>query len=62
MLFGPLPAWGIYVRHAARIQLSDITLGLLGASTSDWVMKDVTGLRTRDCDGLPEQGVLKSGV
>ena len=78
MLFGPLPAWGIYVRHAARIQLSDITLGLLGAearpaielddvaaaevaglrltgraSSSDWVMKDVTGLRVRDCDGLP---------
>lgn len=52
MLFGPLPAWGIYVRHAARIQLSDITLGLLGASACDWVMKGVTGLRVRDCDGL----------
>ena len=80
MLFGPLPAWGIYVRHAARIQLSDITLGLLGAearpaielddvaaaevaglrltgraSSSDWVMKDVTDLRVRDCDGLPDR-------
>jgi len=81
MLFGSLPAWGIYIRHAARIQLSDITLGLGGAearpavelddvasaevsglrlparySTSDWVMKGVTGLRVRDCDGLPATG------
>ena len=78
MLFGPLPSWGIYIRHAARIQLSDITLRLLGPearpavefddvaaadvtglrlpdrhSTSDWVLKDVTGLRVQDCDGLP---------
>jgi polygalacturonase len=78
MLFGLLPAWGLYVRHAARIQLRDITLGLLGpdarpavelddvvaadvsglrlsngAASSDWVLKDVTGLRAQDCDGLP---------
>jgi polygalacturonase len=79
MLFGRLPAWGIYVRHAARIQLHDITLGLEGAearpavelddvaasevsglrlpdrnSSSDWVLKGVTGLRVRDCDGLAD--------
>ena len=78
MLFGPLPAWGLYVRHASRVQLSDITLGLLAldarpaielddvadpditglrlrgrAHTSgDWVLRNVTGLRTKDCDGV----------
>jgi polygalacturonase len=79
MLFGPLPAWGLYVRHAARVQLSDITLAVLGPTArpaielddvaapdltglrlpgrkaeDDWVMKNVTGLRARDCDGLAE--------
>ncbi|HWA29424.1 MAG TPA: glycosyl hydrolase family 28-related protein [Lacunisphaera sp.] len=79
MLFGPLPSWGIYVRHAARIQLSDISLGLAGPdsrpaveledvasaevsglrlpdrnSTGDWVLKGVTGLRVRDCDGIAD--------
>ncbi len=79
MLFGTLPSWGIYVRHAARVQLTDITLGLLGAdarpaielddvaaadvaglrlpdrnSTGSWVMKNATGLRVRDCDGLAD--------
>lgn len=78
MLFGTLPAWGIYLRHAARIQLRDILLGHLGpearpavlledvkavdvsglrlpgrVSSSDWVLKDVTGLCRRDCDGAP---------
>jgi len=78
MLFGRLPAWGIYVRHAARVQFDHISLGLLGpdarpavelddvavawvagvrlpagASARDWVLKEVTDLRARDCDGLP---------
>ena len=76
MLFGPLPAWGVYVRHAARVQLRDVTLALLapdarpaielddvaspdcaglrlpdGNSDGDWVLRNVTGLRVRDCDG-----------
>ena len=79
-LFGPLPAWGIYVRHAARIQLRDITLALLaadarpaielddvaapdvsglrlpGRNSDDWVMKNVTALRVRDCDGQSDTG------
>jgi len=41
MLFGPLPAWGLYIRHAERIQLRDITLGLLGprpGRPSSWTM------------------------
>ena len=51
MLFGPLPAWGIYVRHAARVQLSDITLSLLAADArpaielDDVAAPDVSGLR-----------------
>ena len=54
MLFGTLPAWGIYVRHAARVQLSDITLGLLGADArpavelDDVAAPDVAGLRLPD--------------
>jgi parallel beta-helix repeat protein len=28
MLFGPLPAWGLYVRHAERIQVRDVSLHL----------------------------------
>lgn len=31
VLFGPLPAWGLYVRHAARVQVRDLTLALQGA-------------------------------
>ncbi len=29
MLFGTLPSWGLYVRHAAAIQVRDLTLRLL---------------------------------
>lgn len=79
MLFGPLPAWGLYVRHAARLQLRDVTLQLAGADArpavelddvqepdlaglrlsgaagkDEWVLSGVTGLRARDCDGLPD--------
>ena len=77
MLFGTLPAWGVYIRHAARVQLNDITLGLLASDArpaielddvvapdvagvrlprkhfaGDWVLKNVTGMRSQDCDGL----------
>jgi parallel beta-helix repeat protein len=31
LLFGMLPAWGLYVRHAAAIQVRDLTLGVQGA-------------------------------
>jgi parallel beta-helix repeat protein len=55
MLFGPLPSWGIYVRHAARIQLRDITLRLLGPDARPpVVLEDVTDLRSRDCDGIAD--------
>jgi hypothetical protein len=40
MLFGTLPAWGIYVRHASRLQLRDITLNLLQADRRHAVMLD----------------------
>jgi polygalacturonase len=44
MLFGRLPAWGVYVRHAARIQLHDISLCLLSADQRPAiVLDDVTG-------------------
>jgi parallel beta-helix repeat protein len=53
MLFGPLPAWGLYVRHAAGVQLCDITLRLLNPDArSAVVLDDVTELHARDCDGL----------
>ncbi len=80
-MFGVLPAWGVYVRHAARVQLRDITLALLAAdarpaielddviapdvagvrlseqaSDTNWVLKNVTQLRARDCDGLADTG------
>jgi polygalacturonase len=51
LLFGPLPAWGVYLRHAARVQLSDITLGLLAPDArpaielDDVQAPDFTGLR-----------------
>ncbi|MDQ5978486.1 MAG: hypothetical protein QG602_1460, partial [Verrucomicrobiota bacterium] len=79
MLFGPLPVWGLYVRHAERIQVRDVSLHLqrtdarpaielddvraadlagirLSGSSAgdDWVLTGVTGLRARDCDGLPD--------
>lgn len=53
MLFGPLPAWGLYIRHASRVQLSDITLGLLAPDArpaielDDVADPDITGLRLR---------------
>jgi len=53
MLFGPLPAWGLYVRHAAGLSLRDITLRLLNADARPAVvLDDVTGVCARDCDGL----------
>jgi polygalacturonase len=79
MLFGPLPVWGLYLRHAAGIQLRDIALHLSGPdarpaiecddvqdlsadsvcvrgatpAAESWVLKDVSDVRVRDCDGLP---------
>ena len=50
-MFGVLPAWGIYVRHAARVQLRDITLATLNADArpaielDDVSAPDVAGVR-----------------
>ena len=53
MLFGPLPAWGLYVRHAADLRLRDITLRLINPDARPAVvLDDVTGVHARDCDGL----------
>ena len=55
MLFGRLPAWGLYARHAAGLQLRDISLRLLAPDARPAVvLDDVSGLRTRDCDGLKD--------
>ncbi len=55
MLFGTLPAWGLYARHAAGLQLRDISLRLLNADARPVVMlDDVRDLRVRDCDGLAD--------
>jgi len=62
MLFGRLPAWGLYVRHAARIQLCDITLQLLEADgrpaiiLDDVTAVDLVGIR------LPADASGKSWV
>ena len=51
MLFGALPAWGVYIRHAARVQLSDVTLSLLAPDArpalalDDVADPDISGLR-----------------
>ena len=53
LLFGRLPAWGLYVRHATGLQLRDISLRLLNPDARPAVvLDDVSGLRVRDCDGL----------
>lgn len=31
ILFGPLPAWGLFIRHAKRVRLNQITLQLINA-------------------------------
>jgi hypothetical protein len=55
MLFGPLPAWGLYARHVAGLHLRDITLRLQSPDARPAVMlDDVSGLTARDCDGLPD--------
>ncbi|HVT74469.1 MAG TPA: glycosyl hydrolase family 28-related protein [Lacunisphaera sp.] len=40
MLFGPLPAWGLYVRHAAGLQLREISLRLLNPDPRAAVVLD----------------------
>ncbi len=62
MLFGTLPAWGVYVRHAARIQLSNITLRLLNPDQrpaimlDDVIAPDFSGIR------LPDESATGSWV
>ena len=62
MLFGTLPAWGVYVRHAARIRLRDIVLRRLNADQrpaielDDVAGADLSGIRLPN-DGLAEQWV-----
>jgi polygalacturonase len=54
MLFGSLPSWGVYIRHAARVQLRDIVLRLLHADPrpaihlEDVRNADVSGIRLPD--------------
>ena len=51
MLFGTLPAWGLYVRHAERIQVRDLTLRTHGPEQrpaielDDVQSADLAGLR-----------------
>ena len=62
MLFGMLSSWGIYVRHAARIQMRNIMLRLLNADSrpaielDDVVGADLTGIR------LPDHGPAEQWV
>ncbi|MFZ5496984.1 MAG: rhamnogalacturonidase [Verrucomicrobiota bacterium] len=50
MLFGPLPAWGIYVRHAERIRLHDIALHLLSPDQRPAV--ELADVRDADLAGI----------
>ena len=53
MLFGPLPAWGLYARHVTGLQLRDIQLRTLSADARPpVVLEDVIAWRARECDGL----------
>jgi polygalacturonase len=55
MLFGMLPAWGLYARHVNGLQLRDLSLRLLGPDARPSVkLENVRGLRARDCDGLKD--------
>ena len=45
MLFGTLPAWGLYVRHAAGLQLRDVWFHLLGEDARPVAyLEDVEGV------------------
>lgn len=52
MLFGRLPAWGLFVRHVAGLQLRDLAFHLLGADArpvgqlEDVDVVDLNGIRT----------------
>jgi polygalacturonase len=48
-MFGPMPAYGFYVRHVKGLQLSDINLTYLSDSEArpPFVMEDVKGLDVR---------------
>ncbi|HTZ20290.1 MAG TPA: glycoside hydrolase family 28 protein [Opitutaceae bacterium] len=62
MLFGMLPSWGIYVRHAARVQMRNIMLRLLNADSrpaielDDVDGADLVGIR------LPDHGPAEQWV
>ncbi len=66
MLFGTLPSWGIYIRHAARIHLRDIALHLLDADQRPAIMlEDVAGAELagiRLLDGGPADHWVMTGV
>lgn len=54
MLFGMLPSWGIYVRHAAGIRMRDIALHLLDADGRPAITLD-------DVDGADMAGIRLPG-
>jgi hypothetical protein len=55
MLFGMLPAWGLYARHVTDLQLHDLQLKLEGPDARPAVvLDDVHGLQVRDCVGLTD--------
>jgi polygalacturonase len=43
-MFGPLPASGLWIRHARRVQLRDVTVAATGDPRPPLVTDDVTGL------------------
>ena len=58
-LFGVLPAYGFYIRHAAGIQMTDVEVGFMAPDTRPaFVLDDVRGiefhgLRAQKAPGVP---------
>ncbi len=64
-MFGELPAWGFYVRHANAIEFKDITLKLKDADFRPaFIFDEVTGLRMQDITlpGREEAAIILKDV
>ena len=52
--FGPMPAYGFFIRHVHGITLENIQLHTLTKDARPaFVLQDVTNMRVRDTDGVP---------
>jgi hypothetical protein len=58
-MFGPMPAYGFYMRHVKGLQISDVNLTYLSESEArpPFVMEDVKGLDVRHVRARHDNGV-----